>query len=53
MVETLYQNLTEIDKDTLQIDCRLLVSFCCETNVVLYLYTANYGKWGQKASPVS
>jgi hypothetical protein len=47
------ENMTGTDKNNTEIDSRLLVSFCCENNVVPYLYPANYGTLWQKVAPFS
>jgi hypothetical protein len=50
MVYRISENMIGTDKDHTEIDSRLLVSFCCENSVVLYLHPVNYGKWWQRAS---
>jgi hypothetical protein len=42
------ENMTGTDKDHTEINCSVLVSFCCENSIVPYLYLANYGKFLQK-----
>jgi hypothetical protein len=45
--------MTRTDKDGTEIDSWLVVSFCYANGVVLYLFLANYGKVGQKLSPLA
>jgi hypothetical protein len=41
--------MTGTDEDNTKIDSPLLVSFCCEKNVIRHLYPANHGKLRQEA----
>jgi hypothetical protein len=45
------QNMTGTGEDNTEIDSRLLVSLCCENNVVPHLCPTNYDKLRQKVSP--
>jgi hypothetical protein len=45
------ENMTGTDQDDTELDSRLLASFCCENNMVAYLYLANDGNCWQKVSP--
>jgi hypothetical protein len=51
MLYRISETMTGTDEDNTEIDSQLLVSFCCENNVVPYLYLANYGKCWQKVLP--
>jgi hypothetical protein len=44
MMYRVSENMTRIDKDHTEMSARLLISFCCENNVVSSLYLANHGK---------